>query len=277
MPKFEANPLMAPSQMLLRKPSEANAVKQANARLSSGHRLNSAKDDAASLAIASALRAQVRSSVVAERNIGDAAGMVQTASGGLDSVTGIVSRMRELATQSSNGALNDGDRANIQTEFKSLQDEVGRIQSSTTFNGKQVLREPAPGGTTDTFQVGAASGDTHAVNFASPDLRDLVAGTNSVATADGARAALDTLDKSLKAVSEKQSYFGATLNGFDATVSNAQTGRLASTSAESRLRDADVAEEVSNRARAQIVDAAKTAVLAHALASNEHVLQLIKG
>lgn len=281
MPTFQANPLLA---NLLRRPTESSSsasVERAAARLSSGYRVNSAKDDAASLAIANALEAQRRSSVAASRNVGDAVGMVQTASGALDSVSDIVSRMRELATQSSNGALNDGDRQAIQAEFKGLQEEVARIQGSTTFNGKSVLRDPAPGGTPadpaslrETIQVGEGSDDTQSVDFSSPNFGSLA--SSSVATADGARAALDALDETMKSVSERQSYFGATLNGFDTTLSNAQTSRIASASAESRLRDADVAEEASQFSSAQIMNEAKVAILAQGIKASEYVLSLIK-
>jgi flagellin len=256
MPTFQANPL-------------------------SGFRLTSARDDAASLAIANALEAQRRSSVAASRNIGDAVGMIQTASGALESVTDIVSRMRELATQSSNGALNDGDRQSIQAEFQALQEEAARIQGTTTFNGKSVLRDPAPGGTPadpaslrETMQVGEGSGDTQSVDFSGPNLSKLA--SSNVSTAGGARAALDALDETMKSVSERQSYFGATLNGFDSALSNAETGRLSSASAESRLRDADVAEEASNFSSAQIMNEAKVAILAQGIKASEYVLSLLK-
>ncbi len=269
-----------------------NAVDEASARLSSGRRINSAKDDAAGLSVANAMEARRRGTAVAERNIGDAVGMVQTASGALGEMTETISRMRELATQSANGSLNDDDRANIQVEFASLQDEVSRVQGTTTFNGKQVLRASAPGGvpaapgsTSETFQVGESSADSFSVDFSAPNLTDLLGGGGapaspapaSVATADGARAAMDAIDKTMASVSEKQAGFGATLNGFDVMASNAQSSRVGMAEAESRLRDADVAEEVSNSLRGKILDAAKVSVQLHAMAANERVLELIKG
>lgn len=282
MTKLDANSLFS-SQLLRSSVGARTSVEQAAARLSSGSRLNSASDDAASLAIANALQAQRRGAVVGERNVGDAVGMVQTASGSLSGVSDIVSRMRELATQSANGALNDGDRAGIQAEFEQLQGEVARIRDGATFNGKSVLRDrtptgnpPQPPDTTETFQVGSSTSETRSVDFGAPDLRGLVKGQSSVATADGARAALDTLDQSLAAVNDKQSYFGAVLNDFDTVASNSQTSRQSLAESESRLRDTDVAEEVSNRVRAQVMEAAKSSVLVHVLASNERVRQLLK-
>lgn len=281
MPTFQANPLLA---NLLRRPTETSSsasVERAAARISSGYRVNSAKDDAASLAIANALEAERRSSVAASRNIGDAVGMVQTASGALEGVTDIVSRMHELATQSSNGALNDGDRRSIQAEFQALQEEASRIQGTTSFNGKAVLRDPAPGGTPadpaslrETMQIGAGSGDTQTVDFSAPDLSGLA--SSNVSTADGARAALDALDETMKSVNARQSYFGATLNEFDSALSNAETERLSSASAESRLRDADLAEEASKFSSAKIMDEAKIAILAQGIKASEYVLSLIK-
>ncbi len=281
MPTFQANPLLA---NLLRRPTETSSsasVERAAARISSGYRVNSAKDDAASLAIANALEAERRSSVAASRNIGDAVGMVQTASGALEGVTDIVSRMHELATQSSNGALNDGDRQSIQAEFQALQEEASRIQGTTSFNGKAVLRDPAPGGTPadpaslrETMQIGAGSGDTQTVDFSAPDLSGLA--SSNVSTADGARAALDALDETMKSVNARQSYFGATLNEFDSALSNAETERLSSASAESRLRDADLAEEASKFSSAKIMDEAKIAILAQGIKASEYVLSLIK-
>ena len=258
------------------RPSDPSAsLQQALARLSSGKRVNSARDDAAALAVASALESQRRSSVVADRNVGDAISMVQTASGALGEVSEIVLRMRELATQSANGALNDGDRASIQAEYGSLSKEIDRIQGSTKFNGKALLRpeDPAnPGAARETFQTGDQSSQTTTVDFRAPKIA-----VGSVDTEAGARAALDALDGTLKEIGTRQSDFGATLNGFDATLSNAQERRIATASAESRLTDADVAEEASNRARAQILEEAKTASLVHALKSSELVLALVKG
>jgi flagellin len=279
MPTLQSNPLLA--NLLLERPGDVGSRKQverAAAKLSSGYRINAAQDDAASLAVANAIEARRRSSSVADRNIGDAISMVQTASGALDGVSDIVSRMRELATQSANGALSDGDRASIQAEFASLAKEAGRAQEGASFNGKPLLRDPSrvggpgqPTSTGETFQVGEAAEDTRTVDFSAPTIA-----TGNVSTQADARAAMDALDGSLKSISERQSYFGATLNGFDAVASNARTSRVGMAGAESRLRDADMAEAASTFASNRIVSEAKIAILAQGIKASEYVLGLIK-
>jgi flagellin len=279
MPTLQSNPLLA--NLLLDRPGDVGSRKQvekATAKLSSGYRVNTAQDDAASLAIANAIEARRRSSSVADRNLGDAISMVHTASASLGEMSEVVIRMRELAAQSANGALTDNDRASIQAEFASLSEEAGRMQQGAKFNGKSLLRDPSqvggpgqPASTTETFQVGESSEDTRTVDFTAPTIT-----TGDVSTQAGAQAAMDALDGSLKSISERQSYFGATLNTFDSIASNNATSRLGMASAESRLRDADVAEEASKSAQNRIMSEAKVAILAQGIKASEYVLNLIK-
>jgi flagellin len=279
MPTLSSNPLLA--NLLLDRPGDVGSrrqVEKAAAKLASGYRINSAQDDAASLAVANAIEARRRSSSVADRNLGDAIGMVQTASSALGEMSDVVIRMRELAAQSANGALTDNDRASIQAEFESLAKEASRVQASATFNGKPLLRDPAqvggpgqPASTSETFQVGEAPEDTRTVDFRAPTLT-----TGDVSTQAGAQAAMDALDASMKSIGERQSAFGATLNTFDTIASNAATSRLGMASAESRLRDADMAEEASKSAQSRIVSEAKIAILAQGIKASEYVLGLIK-
>jgi flagellin len=246
-------------------------------RLSSGFRINSAKDDAAGLAISESLKSQVRSLTVAERNAGDAVSMSQTAEGALGEITGILSRLRELATQGSNGALQSSDRNFIQTEFSNLQSEMQRIMTSTKFNGKQLIQS-AP--TEVGFQVGItnATEDRITVTFGGVDLATLISTATKVSgSATNARSCLDTIDEGLSRVSNARARFGAYMNRLETTVSNIQTVRLNLSSANSRIRDVDVAQESADQSRNQVLLQAGTSVLAQANQSPQQALSLLKG
>ena len=246
-------------------------------RLSSGFRINSAKDDAAGLAISESLKSQVRSLTVAERNAGDAVSMSQTAEGALGEITGILSRLRELATQGSNGALQSSDRSFIQTEFSNLQSEMQRIMTSTKFNGKQLIQSaPSEIG----FQVGItnATEDRITVTFGGVDLATLCSTATKVSgSATNARSCLDTIDEGLSRVSNARARFGAYMNRLETTVSNIQTVRLNLSSANSRIRDVDVAQESADQSRNQVLLQAGTSVLAQANQSPQQALSLLKG
>ena len=246
-------------------------------RLSSGFRINSAKDDAAGLAISESLKSQVRSLTVAERNAGDAVSMSQTAEGALGEITGILSRLRELATQGSNGALQSSDRSFIQTEFSNLQSEMQRIMTSTKFNGKQLIQSaPSEIG----FQVGItnATEDRITVTFGGVDLATLISTATKVSgSATNARSCLDTIDEGLSRVSNARARFGAYMNRLETTVSNIQTVRLNLSSANSRIRDVDVAQESADQSRNQVLLQAGTSVLAQANQSPQQALSLLKG
>ena len=246
-------------------------------RLSSGFRINSAKDDAAGLAISESLKSQVRSLTVAERNAGDAVSMSQTAEGALGEITGILSRLRELATQGSNGALQSSDRNFIQTEFSNLQSEMQRIMTSTKFNGKQLIQSaPSEVG----FQVGItnATEDRLTVTFGGVDLATLCSTATKVSgSATNARSCLDTIDEGLSRVSNARARFGAYMNRLETTVSNIQTVRLNLSSANSRIRDVDVAQESADQSRNQVLLQAGTSVLAQANQSPQQALSLLKG
>ncbi len=235
------------------------------ARLSSGLRINSAKDDAAGLAISESLKSQIRSFNVAERNAGDGISMAQTAEGSLGEVHGILGRMRELAVQASNGPLTAEDRGFLQTEFSSLQKEVTRIQGSAKFNGKQLLGSTA---NTVTLQVGLndASSDQIQVQLGGVSLSDitgsaaLLSGSNS----DNALAALSTIDTAIGNVSTARSTFGAAMNRLEVAQSSIQTMRLNLSAANSRIADVDVASETAQLSRNQVLTQAGVSVLAQA-------------
>jgi flagellin len=243
-------------------------------RLSSGYRVNSAADDAAGLAISESMKSQIRSYTVAQRNASDAQSMAQTAEGALGDVHDIMGRMRELAMQSANGDLGTTDRGYVNTEFKSLQAEVSRIQSSAKFNGKQLINAtPA----TTTFQVGLnnTASDQIKVTFGGVQLTAITANTADLSTATGALNALATIDTAIQNVSTARSNFGTAMNRMDFATSNIQTMQLNITAANSRIRDVDVASETANLSRNQVLTQAGTAVLAQANQIPQLALSLI--
>jgi flagellin len=243
-------------------------------RLSSGYRVNSAADDAAGLAISESMKSQIRSYTVAQRNASDAQSMAQTAEGALGDVHDIMGRMRELAMQSSNGDLGTTDRGYIDTEFKSLQNEVTRIQGSAKFNGKQLINATAA---TTTFQVGLnnVTSDQIKVTFGGVNLTNITANTTDLATATHALNALATIDTAIQNVSTARSNFGTAMNRMDFATSNIQTMQLNITAANSRIRDVDVASETANLSRNQVLTQAGTAVLAQANQIPQLALSLI--
>lgn len=235
-------------------------------KLSSGYRVNTAADDAAGLAISESMKSQVRSYTVAERNAADGVSMAQTAEGALGEVHEVLGRMRELAMQASNGSLGSSDRDYLNQEFTSLQGEISRIQASTKFNGNDLISSTTAAGVT--FQVGLNSNtnDQVSVSFNGLNLSTVtgtgttVAGTNS----GSALAALATIDSAISTVSGQRAGFGAAINKLGVASNNIQTMRLNISSANSRIRDVDVATETSNMARNQVLTQAGISVLSQA-------------
>lgn len=234
-------------------------------RLSSGFRINSAKDDAAGLAISENLKSQIRSFTVAERNAGDGISMAQTAEGSLGEVHNILGRMRELAVQAANGSLTSTDRGFLQTEFSSLQSEISRIQGSAKFNGRQLVGSTA---STITLQVGleALSSDQIQVTLGGVSLASITGTSAAVSgtTSSSALASLAIIDSAITSVSTARSSFGAAMNRLEVAQSNIQTMRLNLSAANSRIRDVDVASETANMSRNQVLAQAGLSVLAQA-------------
>ncbi|HTY02754.1 MAG TPA: flagellin [Rhodocyclaceae bacterium] len=239
-------------------------------RLSSGLRVNSAKDDAAGLAIGTRMDAQVRGMNVAIRNASDGISSSQTAEGGLVEVTNALQRMRELAMQAANGTNTTAEISLMNTEYTQLSAEIDRIVSTTKFNGVSVLQATA--GTT--YQVGANSGDTISVSavsigsgsFSLSSLTDNASGTT----------AMTAIDNALNSVNSYRATLGAVQNRFQSTISNLQTSVENTSAAKSRIMDADFASETANLTRAQILQQAGTAMLAQANALPQNVLSLLK-
>lgn len=263
-------------------------------RLSSGLRVNSAKDDAAGLAIATRMDSQVRGMNVAMRNANDAISFAQTGEGALDKMTDALQRMRELSVQSANDTNGIGDRANLQTEFKQLQDEVTRL-SGTKFNGNQILNTATAAGETHTFQIGAGGAGTDATDRIdvklgqlSESLNAAKAGAGGGATGikiDGADAAtgitnakdaIAQIDKALDEVNTQRANFGAVQNRFQSVISNLQISVENQSAAKSRIMDADFASETANMTRGQILQQAGTAMLAQANSLPNGVMALLR-
>jgi flagellin len=247
-------------------------------RLSSGLRINSAMDDPAGLAISMRMGSQVSGMQVAVRNANDAISPSQVADGTLGTVGNMLQQMRDLAVQASNGTNGSGDLANLQTEFTSLATEIGRELSQTTFNGITVL---GSGAGSSTYQVGANAGQTITLtttNMASNSSVTAVT-SDSTALATGgttASAMITSIDTALAAVNTERAKYGADEAEFQSVITNLQTGVTNQSAAESRIRDADYAQETSNLTRAQILQQAGTAMLAQANALPQSVLNLLK-
>jgi len=270
-------------------------------RLSSGLRVNSAKDDAAGMAIASRMDAMIKGQAVAMRNANDAISFSQTAEGALSKIGDNLQRMRELAVQAANGSNGSDDRTSLETEFKQLQAEVGRITSNTKFNGVQVLGAQVAAGNGISFQIGSGNTADDQINVKGADLTLTSSATGNAASATytasvpasgstpkvaavgadistqaGAQDALDTIDAALKEVNTQSINHGATQNRFAAVISTLQVSVENQTAARSRIMDTDFASETATMARGQILQQAGMAMLAQANQLPNGVMALLR-
>ena len=250
-------------------------------RLSSGLRVNSAKDDAAGLAIANRMDAQVRGMNVAIRNANDGISLAQTGEGALGKVTDMLQRMRELAVQSANATNSSSDRSSLDSEYSQLAKEITRTLGATAFNGTTLLNSAA----TLSFQIGAGTSsvtDQIAINLSdmtstSGSLATAVSTTTGISTASAATSAMTAIDNALDQVNSARATFGAMQNRFESVIANLQVAAENQTAAKSRIMDADFAQETANLTRAQIPQQAGTAMLAQANAAPQGVLSLLRG
>ncbi len=245
-------------------------------RLSSGLRINRAADDAAGLAISEKLRAQTNGLNQATSNAQDAISLVQTAEGALNETHSILQRMRTLAVQSANDTNTDDDRASIQKEISQLNGELDRIASNTEFNGQKLL--DGTGGTAGSFsfQIGANSGQTTTVDLsANRDSTTLGVDVLDVSTSAGAATALTTIDAAIKTVSDGRADLGAVQNRLQHTINSLSVAAENSAAAESRIRDTDMAKEMSSFTKSQILSQAGVSMLAQANAASQSVLKLL--
>jgi flagellin len=257
-------------------------------RLSSGLRVNSAKDDAAGLAIAERMSAQTRGMNVAMRNANDAISLSQTAEGALGKVGDLFQRMRELAVQSANGTNNDDDRVSLNEEFVQLAQEATRTLEGTQFNGRSILSDTAA----NVFQIGANNNSSidrisvDGIDWSATTDITAVTGTavitgtevptvqiTDIGTAQGAIASIDT---AIDEINSQRATFGAVQNRFDNVVANLMVASENQSAARSRIMDADYASETANLSRASILQQAGNAMVAQANQLPQQVLALLR-
>lgn len=255
-----------------------NALGTAMERLSSGMRINSAKDDAAGQAIANRMNSQIKGMAQAQRNANDGISMIQTTEGALNQINNNLQRVRELAVQAASDTNDVADRESIQTEITERINEIDRVAKSASFNGIKL----ADGTNTSLqIQIGAntEAEDSITINLtdgttAGLSVDSLTAGAVTDSTA--AYATIDAVDAALKTVDTARSSLGATLNRFDSVISNLQNSETNLSAARSRIEDADYAKEVAEMTRAQILQQAGTSVLAQANQIPQGVLSLLR-
>ena len=252
-------------------------------RLSSGLRINSAKDDAAGLSIAERMNAQVKGMNVAIRNSNDGISLAQTADGALAQVSNSLQRMRELAVQARNSTNSSSDKDSLNKEFGQLQAEIQRVLGGTSFNGKHMLGSDA---TTMNFQVGANTTADDTVSIKTVNMTQDTTMTNvtfstsaSIDSSNDASAigtVIDNIDKAIDDVNDTRATFGATQSRFDSIISNLQSSVENQTAARSRIMDADFAQETANMSRANVLQQAGTAMIAQANQQPSQVLTLLR-
>lgn len=249
----------------------SNMLSVAMERLSSGKRINGAKDDAAGLAIATRMDARVRGLSQAIRNASDGISLAQTAEGAMAETSNILVRMRELAVQAANGTASTADRTALQAEVTQLIAQIGDIATRTEFNGTSLLT-----GTTVAIQTGVATGQTVSVTVADLQAAALGVATVDISTVAGASSALALADTAINTVATQRGNLGALQNRLEATVNNLTAGVTNLTEAKSRIEDADFSAESTKLASAQILSQASTAMLAQANQSQQGVLNLLR-
>ena len=265
-----------------------SALASSMQRLSSGLRVNSAKDDAAGMAIAERMTAQVRGMNVAARNANDGISLAQTAEGALGKVSDSLQRMRELAVQSANATNSDSDKDSLDKEFGELAKEIQRVLGGTTFNGLTVLGADAGA---QVFQVGANTTSNDTISITTTNMTadadiTAVAGTDNTgagravidntASASDIRGVIGDIDTALDTVNGERATLGASQSRFDAAISNLQISIENQSASRSRIIDTDFAAETSNLSRAQILQQAGNAMVAQANQLPEQVMQLLR-
>ena len=248
-------------------------------RLSTGKRINSAKDDAAGLAIGASMTSQIRGMAQGIRNANDGISMAQTAEGALDEVSNMLQRMRELTVQAANGSYSSTDLTNIKSEMDQLAKQVNGVMTNTQFNGVALFPATAA---TKSIQAGAEGADAISMTFQAPTISSAVtAGPPAVSAVDVTAASpnwttnIDAFDTAISNVSNKRAEFGAIQNRIESAVNNMTTNMTNLTDARSRIEDADFSTETTALAKAQILSQASTAMLSQANQSQQGVLKLL--
>lgn len=258
----------------------SSALETSMQRLSTGSRINSAKDDAAGLQISNRLTAQIGGLNVAARNAGDGISMAQTAEGALQETTNLLQRMRDLAVQSSNGSYSADDRASLNKEYQALVEEIDRVADTTSFGKGVKLLDGSAGAAADgavTFQIGAMATETLEVTFKAMGSADIMAaGAGDILDFDKSQTAIGAIDDALKAVDEQRADLGAFQNRMSSTISNLSNISENTAAARGRIQDTDFAAETANLSKNQILQQAGTAILAQAKQLPQAVLSLLQ-
>jgi flagellin len=253
-------------------------VSKAMERLSSGLRINRAADDAAGLAVSEVMRSQIRGQGVATRNSQDGISMVQVADGAMGTAVDMLQRMRDLAVQASNGTLTDSQRRNLDLEVQSILGEVNKVGTDTDFNGIRILSGSVAGAASAvTLQVGANNAQTIAFTIATVSTSDLGISGLAVSSQASAAAAIASIDSAISTLSTARASMGSIQNRLEQTINRLGITSENLSSAESRIRDADMAVEMISFTKSQILQQSGTAMLAQANQTPQSVLQLLNG
>ncbi len=256
-------------------------------RLSTGKRINSAKDDAAGLAISARMTSQIRGLETGVRNAGDAISMIAVADGALVEVGNMLQRMRELTIQAGNGTITTADRSYLNSEYQNLITEIERIADNTQWNGVDILNQASSSSSTFKYQVGANGGQTIAVDFGAVDQTSgsafaVFGGSaasiafTAVSAATDSSGVLTNIDAAITELNEQRATFGAAMNQLTYAIDNLSNVKVNSEAARSRIEDTDYAAETSELARTQIIHQAGVAMLAQANQVTATVLALLK-
>lgn len=248
--------------------TNATARKKAMETLATGLRINKAADDAAGLAIAEQFRTQIRQYTAETSNYQTAVNVVSTAEGGMQSQSDAVGRIRELAVQASNGTLSSDQRAALNNEAQQLMEQINQTAQTTEFNGQKLLTGGASG-----IAVGDQSGTQ--ININASTTSSLGLNGIDLSTAEGAQAALGTLDTASNQINGNRSELGAQQNRFESAIQTRETSVVNATESESRIRDADMAKAVSQSIRAQLMEQMSTGALTQANVSSQNALKLL--
>ena len=244
-------------------------------RLSSGKRINHARDDAAGMAISSKMTSQINGMNQAVRNTNDGISMVQTADGAMEGISDKLQRMRELAVQSANGIYSSSDRAALDIEFQALDDEIGRVANSAEFNGTTLLASTK----TLTIQVSYADDSTNGkidVDLTKVTSTGLAVATSSIGTQNASSTAIGSVDDALSVINSARATLGATQNRLETTVKDLKNNVENLSASRSRIQDADFASETAQLAKSQILQQAGMAMLAQANQLPQQVLSLLR-
>jgi flagellin len=244
-------------------------------KLSSGYRINSAADDAAGLGIASSMKAQVQSYTYAMQNANDGISMAQTADGAAAQIGDLLTKMRGLAVQGSNGSLSSSDSTNLNSQFQSSLAQIDNIANVTQFNGKNLL---AGASASVSFQVGigTTASDQISAQFGGADTTNLNVGTLKVDNATDSQAAITSIDTAIASLSTVREGFGAAINRLQGTISNLQSSQTNMSASLSRIQDVDIASETAALSREQVLAQAGAAVLSQANQSPQLALKLLQ-